>query len=170
MATSTREAMIRHLDEELSRTRRTLERVPDDRWNWAPHEKSMPMGRLATHIATLAVMVPGVLTTEVLDITDRRANSPTVERAADLVPVCEELYGQAREALVKARDDDMDVSWAFMAGPNPIAPPMPRYAALTTFFFDHLIHHRAQLGVYLRLCGIPVPSIYGPSADEGFPS
>jgi uncharacterized damage-inducible protein DinB len=166
LATSIREAMIRQLDDELPRTRRTLERVPDDRWTWRPHAKSTPMGHLAAHVATLPVLVPGVLTTETLDLATRRSMVPEVASAAALVPTCERLYQQARDALTAVRDEDLFVSWVLLAGGRPVAPPAPRYTALNTFFFSHVVHHRAQLGVYLRLLDIPVPAVYGPSADE----
>jgi uncharacterized damage-inducible protein DinB len=168
MGTSIREAMILQLDEELPRTRRTLERVPDERWDWRPHERSMPMGALAAHVATLPAMVATVLTTEAFDLADRtgRAAVPTVGEAAQLVPTCERLYGEARRALEAAGDEDLAATWSLSAAGRPVAPPAPRHAYLTTLFFHHLVHHRAQLGVYLRLLDIPVPAVYGPSADE----
>lgn len=166
MAASIRDALVRQLDDELGRTRRSLERVPQGLWAWRPHEKSTTMGALATHVATLAAIVPPLMTTESLDIARTGASRPQVQEASDLVPTCERLYAEARVALVAADDDDLSVVWALLANGRPVAPPEPRHVALTTHFFSHLVHHRAQLGVYLRLCDVAVPALYGPSADE----
>ncbi len=163
---SVREAMLEELEGEESRTLRTLERVPDERWAWAPHEKSTPMGRLAVHVATLPRIAASILTTTAFDLAQRRSGPPGPATAADLVPTAQSLFHEVRSLLESASDADLDADWTFTVGDHVLFGPGPRALALRTFFFSHMIHHRAQLGVYLRLCDIPVPSTYGPSADE----
>lgn len=164
---SVRRAMLVELDDEESRTLRTLERVPQERWTWAPHERSMPMGRLAAHVASLGQVAVSILTTRELDLSERRAQAAgTPQAAGDLVPAAQGLFHQVRTLLGAAGDPDLDVDWTFRFGDHVLFGPGPRALALRTFYLSHLIHHRAQLGVYLRLCGVPVPGTYGPSADE----
>lgn len=166
-----RAAMLDELEGEESRTLRTLERVPEDRWAWAPHEKSTPMGRLAAHLATVPQVAVGILTTSEFDMAARRAGdaSAAPSSAADLVPTAQALYHKVRQLLEGASDADLAADWTSRFGDRLLYGPGPRALALRTFFFSHSIHHRAQLGVYLRLCGVAVPSIYGPSADEPLP-
>ena len=161
--------MLQELGAEADRTRRVLERVPADRWDWRPHEKSMPMGRLAGHVATLPSFARTILTTERFDM----MNPPSgfvrpqwPDTVAELVPTSERLVVEAREALEAARDEDLFVPWTFTVGEQRVVSDQPRHVAMRNLLFNHLIHHRAQLGVYLRLCDVPLPALFGPSADE----
>ena len=168
-ATSIRSVMLQELGADADRTRRVLERVPADRWDWRPHEKSTPMGRLAGHVATLPSFVRVILTTERFDMMNPPAGyvrTQWPETAAQLVPTAERVCAEAREALEEARDEDLFVPWSFTVGDQRIVTGVPRYVAMRRLAFDHLIHHRAQLGVYFRLCDVPVPALFGPSADE----
>jgi uncharacterized damage-inducible protein DinB len=166
-ALTLRTAMLLEMDDEESRTLRTLERVPQERWDWSPHEKSTPMGRLGAHIATLPQIAVGILTTTEFDmVANRGALLPPPAAAADLVPVAQARFHEARKALEAATDADLQGDWTFRFGDQVMFGPGPRVVALRTFFLSHIIHHRGQLGVYLRLCGVPVPSTSGPSADE----
>jgi len=164
-ATSMREAILQELEQERPRTIRILERVPADRWEWRPHAKSSPMGALASHVATLPFMVSNVMTSERYEM-GSGTRPPRVERAEELVPLANRLFDTAAQALRDARDEDVFVPWTFVAMGHTIMDGVPRFAALRTFYANHLVHHRAQLGVYLRLCDVPVPGTYGPSADE----
>jgi uncharacterized damage-inducible protein DinB len=165
-----RTAMLGELEGEQSRTLRTLERVPSERWTWAPHEKSTPMGRLAVHLATLPQVAVSILTTSELDVATRVAGDgpPPPQTAADLVPAAQAQFHKVRQLLEEASDQDLEAEWTLRFGDRVLFGPGPRAAGLRTVF-SHMIHHRAQLGVYLRLNGIPVPAIYGPSADEPLP-
>ena len=163
---SVRAAMLRELEGEESATLRTLERLPQARWDWAPHAKSTPMGRLGVHVATLPEVAIAILTTSEFDMTARRQGAgATPQAAGDLAPTAQGLYHRVRELLTQAPDEALDASWTFRFGERVLFQG-PKALALRQFFLSHTIHHRAQLGVYLRLCDLPVPAIYGPSADE----
>ncbi len=167
--TSIRAVLLQELGPEADRTRRSLERVPADRWDWRPHEKSASMGQLAGHVATLPSFVRTILTTQRFDMMTPPAGyvrPQPPDTAAELVPASERAFAQAREALGAARDEDLFAPWSFTAGEQRIVSGLPRYLAIRNFVCNHLVHHRAQLGVYLRLCDVPVPALFGPSADE----
>ena len=156
------------VETEEGETLRMLGRVPADQWEWRPHDKSMPLGQLAGHLATLPSMVRTIMLTERFDIMHPQAGftRPRVPTsAAELVAAAQECFGQARLAISRARDADLFTPWTFAVGPRESTAP--RIVALRTYVLSHVVHHRAQLGVYFRLCGVPVPGLYGmPSADE----
>lgn len=148
----------------MQNTRRTLERVPYDKADWKPHTKSMAMGPLARHVAMLPGMGVPVLTTAELDLGGERPQA-TVTSTEELLKLFDRNVAATRKALAGAEDTGFKAPWTLRAGDRVIFT-LPRLAAWRTFVMNHGIHHRAQLGVYLRLNDIPVPGIYGPSADE----
>jgi len=161
--------LLPELDQEAASARKTLERIPEDKLEWAPHTKSMSLGKLAGHLAELPGWGAAVLGTDALDINP--VGGPKYET---LVPANRQQaverfdaeVAKAREELSKISDEDLMKPWSLLSAGQTLFT-MPRIVALRSFVFNHLIHHRAQLGVYLRLNDVPVPSVYGPSADEG---
>ena len=159
------EILLQDFDNEMKGTRTTLERVPVDKPDFKCHDKSMPLGRLAMHVATIPRFATAILTTPSMDLATTKFPPLTLESREQLLAIFDELAAQAREALVKSSDADLQQKWKFSFGDKVIAD-VPRSAIYRGLFFNHLIHHRAQLGVYLRLNDIPVPALYGPSADD----
>ena len=164
---TTAEVLLQDFDMEMAMTRRTLERVPEDKPDYKPHEKSMAMGRLAVHVATLPKFGTFILTTPSMDLTTAKWPDMTFVSREKLLADFDALAAEARAALTTASDADLATSWKFSFGDKVISEG-PRSLAFRHMFFNHLIHHRAQLGVYLRLNDVPVPGVYGPSADEPF--
>jgi len=163
--------MLGEFEQEMQNTRKVLERLPDDKWNWKPHEKSGTVGWMAGHIATLPGWLTMTLNTEELDyapVNGPAYQPPKIENQKQALANFDKEVGEARAALTKASDQDMMKSWKLLAGGQEIFT-MPRIACIRGFVMNHLIHHRAQLTVYYRLLGVPVPGLYGPSADEGQP-
>ncbi len=163
------EALLPEFDQEMSDTRKSLERVPEDKLKWKPHEKSMPMGHLAVHLALLPSWGSTVIEQDSLDIQPPGAppyQMPTANSRQEILALFDKNVTAARAAIAKASDAHMAKTWTLLYGGKTIFA-MPRLAVLRASVMNHMIHHRAQLGVYLRLNNIPVPSIYGPSADEG---
>lgn len=169
---SVRATILQALDDEEALTLRTLRQIPADRWDWRPHAKSTPLGRLAGHVATLPDFAVWVMTTDVFDLASPPGGggplTPFPGRAADLVTTALRACQGAREALANATEDDLWATWRLVQKGNPVVGAAPRHVMLQRLFFNHLAHHRAQIGVYLRLCEVPVPSIYGPSADDSW--
>ena len=158
-------------DAEMAATRRTLERIPEDKLGWKPHEKSMLLGRLAGHIAELPGMGVSVLKDDVLDFANRPAGElarkPTVaESQKHVLELFDKNVAALRTAIERASDEHWGKNWKLSAGEKTFYNG-PRMGAMRRMVMNHVIHHRAQLGVYLRLNDVPVPSVYGPSADEG---
>jgi uncharacterized damage-inducible protein DinB len=149
----------------MTSTRKTLERVPDGKFAWKPHEKSFAMGALATHVANLPSWVGIAMSTESLDVSQPFA-PPKADTRQELLAMFDQNVAAARAVIAGASDADMMKSWSLKMGEKTMFT-MPRAAVLRSFFMNHIIHHRAQLTVYLRLNNLPVPSLYGPSADEG---
>ena len=162
------QSMLPEFDQGMAQTRRTLERVPEDRMDWAPHGKSMTAGALATHIANLPTWVGMTLGADRFDMAPPGEKPPRAEPAespAAAVETFDRNVTEARAALDAADDATLTAPWTLLSGGRTLFT-MPRVAVLRSFFLNHLIHHRAQLTVYLRLCDVPVPALYGPSADE----
>jgi uncharacterized damage-inducible protein DinB len=157
------ELLIREFDNEMSKTEKTLERVPAGKWDWKPHEKSGSLGWMAGHIATLPGFGTVIMTTPELDVSG--VQIPKVERQADLVSSFKKISGEARAALAGLTDEQLGQMWTLKRQGKTIFS-LPRYDALRSMFFNHIIHHRAQLTMYLRTLNVPVPALYGPSADE----
>jgi uncharacterized damage-inducible protein DinB len=163
------EMQLQDFDMEMGMTRRTLERVPEDRGKYKPHEKSMAMGRLAMHVATLPRLGTTILTTPGMDLANPNQKWPdmTFVSREKLLAAFDENAAAARAALAAASDAELAANWKFSFGEQVISNGS-RSLAFRHIFFNHLIHHRAQLGVYLRLNDVAVPGTYGPSADEPF--
>jgi uncharacterized damage-inducible protein DinB len=159
------ELLLPEFDEEMKKTRTTLERVPADKPDFAPHPKSMPLGKLAPHVAQLAGFGMSILTAPGLDFSQGSYKPLPLESAAQLVKVFDEGAAKVRSALAGLPDDAWKHNWKLSFGGKTIFEGT-RFLAYRQMFLNHIVHHRAQLGVYLRLNGQPVPSIYGPSADE----
>jgi uncharacterized damage-inducible protein DinB len=154
------------LSNELATTRTVLDRLPDGQFDWAPHEKSMPLGRLAAHMVTLVGMPETMLATDAVDLAaGRPPTAPMADRAAVLAAF-DAAAARARTALDGASDEALAGTWALRMGQHTIAAGTRR-EMLRHLFLSHLIHHRGQMTVYLRLLGVPVPPVYGPTADEG---
>ncbi|MGA9115871.1 MAG: DinB family protein [Bacteroidota bacterium] len=158
------QSLLPEFDHEMASTRKTLERIPDEKLAWKPHEKSFTMGALATHLATLPSWTGVTLQTDRLDIS-QPFDRPSPTSRKEILAIFDKQVGEARAALAAADDRALAAPWTLANGAETVFT-MPKVAVLRTFVMNHLIHHRAQLGVYLRLNNIPVPAIYGQSADE----
>ncbi len=162
------QSLLPEFDQEVATARRVLERVPGDKLAWKPHEKSMTMGRLASHVAELPQWATQTFKADVLDL--EPPEGETWEAAnLDSVPAILELFdtsvAAARDAIASASDGEYMKAWTLARGGEEILT-MPKVAVVRSFVMNHLIHHRAQLGVFLRLNDVAVPQTYGPTADE----
>jgi uncharacterized damage-inducible protein DinB len=163
------EILLPEFDQEMANTRKTLERVPDDKLGWKPHPKSFAMGPLAQHIATMVGWATDTIEKDSFDVAPAGQppyQPPPIQSRAELLETFDQGVAKARAALAGASDERLMGPWSLLAGGKTMMT-MPRIAVIRSFVLNHTIHHRAQLGVYLRLNDIAVPSIYGPSADEG---
>ncbi len=159
------EGLIGELDYEAGQTRRVLERVPADRFEWTPHPKSMTLGRLASHIAEIPHWTVPALKQDEFVMQPGEYKPWLAADSAELLQKFEETVRQSREALDACPDEKFGEPWQLKAGDELIFE-LPRIAVLRNMVFNHLYHHRGQLLVYLRLLDVPLPSVYGPSADE----
>ncbi len=157
--------LLPEFDAEMKKTRTTLERVPEGKAEFAPHPKSMPLGKLAPHVAQLASFGLSVLTSPEFDFYQCGYKPLAFESAAQLVRAFDEGAAKVRGALAGLPDNAWPENWKLSFQGKPIFEGS-RFLAYRQMFINHLVHHRAQLGVYLRLNGAPVPAVYGPSADE----
>lgn len=156
--------LSKEFEAEFNTTKKFLALVPTDKFDWAPHEKSMKMKSLAVHIADLPKWISLALTTDGLDFETEPYTEPPVENADDLIKILEENYAKGRADLEKATEDNLNGRWILSMGKQVLAD----YSKYETIrhSLSQTIHHRAQLGVYLRLLNIPIPGSYGPSADD----
>jgi uncharacterized damage-inducible protein DinB len=162
------QSMLGEFDQEMAGTRKTLERLPDQKWNWKPHDKSGTVGWLAGHIATMPGWITMTMQTEKFDyapVDGAPYEPPKLENHQQVLAEFDKGVAEARKAIEGASDTEMMKNWTLLAGGQTIFT-MPRAACLRSMIFNHIIHHRAQLTVYYRLLGVPVPGLYGPSADE----
>ena len=159
------ELLLPELDEEIKKTRTALERVPADKGDFAPHPKSMPMGKLAPHVAQLAGFGLTILTTPAYDFSTGSIKPLAFESPAQLVKVLDEGAAKVRAALQATPDSAWKENWKLSFQGKTIFEG-ERFLAYREMFLNHLVHHRAQLGVYLRLTDNLVPATYGPSADD----
>ncbi len=163
------EAFLGEFDHEMAKARESLSRVPDDKFDWKPHAKSMSMGTLASHIAQFPVWARMTMQTPQFDVAPvggQPMPQPELKNREQILAFFDQNLPGARAAIAATGDRAMMEQWALLSGGKTIFS-MPRVAVLRGMIMNHLIHHRAQLGVYLRMNDIPVPAIYGPSADEG---
>jgi len=155
------------LDQEADRTRHALERVPEGRDDWKPHDKSMPFGRLAMLVARMPSWLALIINRDELDLNPpggSNIDQRPLRNSRELVQAMDEGVTQARDALAKATDDQLMKPWRLLVA-GRVVSEQPRHVAMRDTF-THLAHHRGQLTVYLRLNDVPVPAIYGPSADD----
>jgi uncharacterized damage-inducible protein DinB len=163
------EFLVSEFDQEIMKTRTALERVPADQKDFVPHEKSMPLGRLASHLAELPGFGFSILTTPEVDFGKGEYKPLAFESPAELESALEEGAAKVREALQNMNDETWGGEWKLSYKGKPIFQGS-RFLAYRQMFLNHLVHHRAQLGVYLRLTGKAVPLTYGPSADTSWGS
>ena len=164
------QSMLSEFDHEMANTRKVLERIPEDKLDFKPDPKSMALGRLAGHIAEMPGWGAVVLTTDSLDLNPPGAKSSyealVATSRAQVLAAFDKMAADSRAALSSVTDEAMMKNWQLLMGGN-VMMEMPRVAMIRTMVMNHTIHHRAQMTVYFRLTGVPVPGMYGPSADEG---
>lgn len=157
---------LAELQHEAATTRKLLERLPAEKFGWQPHEKSMTTSRLATHISDMFNWISVTLTTDELDFAGQDMTPFEPKTTEELLGHFDKYVAEATEVLNNTKDETFFENWTLKNGEVEYFT-MPKIAVLRSFCFNHIIHHRGQLSVYLRLNDIPVPEIYGPSADEG---
>ncbi len=164
---ATASSLLAEFDVEMANTRKVLERVPDAEFGWKPHAKSFSMGELAGHVATIPGWMTATLTADSFDVSPGGvpAEFPKPGSAREALALFLEGAKQARAALAATSDEAFAARWSLLGNGQPYFT-MPRVSVVRSFVMNHLVHHRAQLGVYLRLKDVPVPALYGPSADE----
>ncbi len=160
-----KDALIAELKMEAASTRKILQCVPDGQYDWKPHQRSMKLGRLAAHVAELAGWMSMIMKTTELDFAKGEYLTPDVATTDALVAEFDKNVADSLAVLENCKDEDFDQMWSMRAGPN-IFFTLPKKVVLRTFAYSHHFHHRGQLSVYLRLLDIPIPGMYGPSADE----
>ena len=162
------ESHLPEFDHEMASTRKVLERIPDDKLDWQAHAKSNTIGWNANHLAELPGWAVDILTQPGFDfapVDGERYQSPKLTSRKEILELFDRNVADARKALAEAKDESMNDPWTLRGGERVIFT-MPRAAVVRSFLMNHIIHHRAILGVYLRLNDIPVPGMYGPSGDE----
>ena len=161
------EVFLLDYDQEIASTRRTLERIPEDDPQWKPHEKSMPIGRLAIHTARLPEFCSRILTTAEVNMDTEKFPPLVFESTAHLLSELDRTASAAKAHLAALSDEELQKTWK-LSFRGKVLVEGPKMLLYRTMFLNHMVHHRAQLGVYLRLRNIAVPGLYGPSADEPF--
>ncbi len=160
--------LLAEFDHEMKGTRRTLERVPDDKLSWKPHPKSFTFSMLASHLAQIPGWLAPTIEEESLNVSPPGKEPykvPSLGSREEILKSFDDNVAKGRAALEKAQEDQMFVKWSLLAGDRTVFT-IPRVAVVRGFILSHTIHHRAQLGLYLRMNDIPVPALYGPSNDE----
>ena len=157
-------ALLPEFDQEMANTRRTLERIPEDKFDWRPHEKSYTLHELAAHLAEIPQWTEVSVNQDLFDM-DQPYERVIPETKEEILAHFDTKVAEARAVLEGATAEQLAGMWSFKMG-GEVAFSMPKAAVVRSFILSHNIHHRAQLGVYLRLLDVPVPAIYGPSADE----
>lgn len=159
------EAFIAELQHEAAATRKILERVPTDKPDWKPHPKSTSLGRLATHVAEIPGWTAVTLDHDELDFAKFDYKANVAKSTNELLKILDDNVAKAMKSLKDAPDERFMENWTLKNGDKTYFT-LPKAAVLRSFSYSHWIHHRAQLGVYLRLLDIPLPNMYGPTADE----
>ena len=157
------DGLLAELEQEAATTRRVLERIPQEHLSWRPHPKSMSLGQLALHVATVPGLVAEIAAVDVAS--PNSFNQPEAATATELVPALAESVAKAKRALGAYDDAKMAATWRLQKGGREVLA-MPRVAFVRAIMLNHWYHHRGQLLVYLRLLNLSVPSVYGPTADE----
>jgi len=160
-----KDGLVAEYDHEMGTTRKLLERLPEAQLSWKPHEKSMSLGALATHVASIPHWAGLILNEPFFDLASAPPSPEAKTSREDILNVFDESTRRARASMDKS-DAEYTARWALKRAGHEMFS-MPRIAAFRSFVISHIIHHRGQLSVYLRLNNVPVPAIYGPSADEG---
>ena len=155
---------LKELEREAITTRKMLDRVPDDQFNWKPHQKSMSVLELATHIAEIPGWIPMVLNTSEMDFANNDYKRPTINNHHDLMNYFTQSMEAGKAALLSAKDEQLNDTWTMRSGEKIFSSELK--LDVLRGVFSQVIHHRAQLGVYLRILNIPIPGSYGPSADD----
>ncbi|MBL8006374.1 MAG: DinB family protein [Ignavibacteria bacterium] len=159
------EPVLQELLSESKATRKMLEAVPEDKFSWKPHEKSMTLGHLASHLADIPNWVSATVETDELDFAASEYKPVNAGSKAELLKIFDDSMAKAVECLKKASDETLSGNWKMRSG-DTVYFDLPKLIVLRNFVLSHSIHHRGQLSVYLRLNDIPLPSVYGPTADE----
>lgn len=160
------DALLPEFDREMGVTRRLLQRLPDGEFAWKPHEKSMTLGRLAEHIAEMPMWCTVTITQEGVDAATRRPDDYRPPSTRDeVLGMFDTNVASGRAVLMGRTDAELAAPWTLRMGGKELFT-MPKAVVLRNFVMNHLVHHRGQLSVYLRLHNVPIPSMYGPSADE----
>jgi uncharacterized damage-inducible protein DinB len=160
-----KDGFIGELKHESTLTKKILERVPFDKKEWKPHEKSMTVGRLATHIAENLKWISNIRHIDDFDFATRSFNPYTAASTDELLEIFQTNLDNAIKDLSEMNDEDFSKPWNVRRG-ETVMFNIPKKVAIRNMAFNHLVHHRGQLSVFLRLLDVPVPGIYGPSADE----
>jgi len=157
-------SLLPEFDHEMATARKVLERVPDDKFDWAPHATSMKLGHLAGHIAEMPAWAAVGITQDSLDLAGYKPAATTT--TAQVLEAFDKNIASARAAIAGASDETFFKTWSLQRDGQTLMS-MPKMVVVRSFMLNHVIHHRGQLSVYLRILGVKIPSIYGPSGDEG---
>jgi uncharacterized damage-inducible protein DinB len=161
-----RDVLVPEFDQEMALTRLVLERVPEDAFDWRPHETSFALGGLATHLALIPRWGATILEADGYDLASRPPGPPPVKATrAEVLEAFDQHVATVRRGLTDRSDAELAAPWVLTRG-GRVLMSMPRVQAIRRFLLDHAIHHRGQMTVYLRMRNIPLPPLYGPSADE----
>ena len=164
------DALLPEFDREMGQTRKVLDRVPDGQFEWQPHPTSMALGRLAEHLAEFPLWATMTMAQRALDIsTPRPADYKSPTTRAEVLAMFDANLKIGRAHLANTTDGEFDAPWTLKAGGKEMFT-MPKASVMRTFVLNHMVHHRGQMTVYLRMLGLKIPSIYGPSGDERPPA
>jgi uncharacterized damage-inducible protein DinB len=161
---STIPMLLKEMDNEAATTRKMLSRIPDDKYDWKPHERSMSIRQLATHIAELPRWIILALTTDGFDFDKDSFETVEINNTAELLDYFEKTLADGKAHLEKATEKDLEKDWTMRKGDTVLS--VTSAGETVRMAFSQIVHHRAQLGVFLRLLNVPIPGSYGPSADE----
>jgi uncharacterized damage-inducible protein DinB len=159
------DSLLPEFDHEMATTRKLLDRVPADNFTWKPHPKSMSLGQLAAHLAGLPGWVAGIINEDSYDIKGDSGNPPEGRSQSDILEMFDKNVAAARKAIASKTDAEFMAPWTLKRNGQDLFT-IPKVSVVRSFLLNHLIHHRGQFSVYLRLNDVPLPPIYGPTADE----
>lgn len=159
------EILLPEIKQEAESTKKVLQAIPTDKFDYTPHEKSMKLKDLALHIADLSGWISTIISTDYLDFAEGGVTRPEIKTTDDIVKYFEENTQKSLESLKTASDQDLAKNWVLRNGDYVILD-LPKSAVIRSMAMNHVYHHRAQIGMYLRLLNVPIPGMYGPSADD----